>query len=254
MGLLRHSRENMGKGATMLIHMLAPPMYARLLLVLLLFSCGSAEAPQPPTRLGDAWSGESGAPAAPLDIPSDAPLVVFLGDSLSAGLHLEADLAFPALLQRRLSDRGTPFRLVNAGLSGDTTAGGLRRADWILKQAPDLVVVELGANDGLRGLPLEEIESNLKALLKRIDDADAKTLLLGMHIPPSYGATYASAFQQVYDRLAKASGVTYLPEWLAGVGGVPSHNLSDGMHPNAKGHELLASNIEDTLQDVLQDL
>lgn len=201
--------------------------------------------------LGDSWSGEASAGRFELEIPADAPKVIFLGDSISAGLHLDEDLAYPAVLQRRLFEAGQAFQLVNAGVSGDTTAGGLSRIDWLLRQDPEVVVVELGGNDGLRGMDLEVIESNLRQILLRIQDAGSKPLLFAMHIPSSYGGDYARKFNELYEDLADELDVAFLPEFLEGVGGVRRLNLPDGIHPNAEGHERLADNIEDKLSDLL---
>lgn len=187
-----------------------------------------------------------------IEIPANAPLVVFLGDSISAGLHLSADEAFPAVLQRELSAAGHPFRLVNAGVSGDTSAGGLRRIDWILKQSPDVLVVELGGNDGLRGQDVAGVEANLRAIVSRAQEADARVVLLGMQIPTSYGADYADDFAGLYARIAQDTGVAFVPDFLAGVGGVPEMTLEDGLHPTAAGHQRLARNVASVLQSVLQ--
>ncbi len=189
--------------------------------------------------------------AAPTDAPNiaaDAPLVVFLGDSISAGLHLAAEDAFPAVLQRNLSAAGHPFRLVNAGVSGDTSAGGLRRIDWILKQSPDVLVVELGGNDGLRGQEIEGVESNLRAIVTRAQSAGARVVLLGIQIPSSYGADYTSRFADMYPRIAQDLGVAFVPDFFQGVGGVPDMTLEDGLHPTAAGHVRLARNIADIVR------
>jgi acyl-CoA thioesterase-1 len=219
------------------------------------WSCGSQDSSEDVTRLGDAWSKE-GAEVEVLvpEIPGDAPTVMFLGDSMSAGLHLDADLAFPAVAQRLLAQRGQPFRLINAGVSGDTTSGGLSRIDWLLKQEPRVVVVELGCNDGLRGLALEDIESNLRKILERIQAADAVPLLLGMHIPTSLGPAYAGGFTDLYVQLAEELEVAFVPNFLGGVGGEPELNLPDGIHPNPGGHALLADNLAEVLEGLLEDL
>ncbi len=156
-----------------------------------------------------------------------------------------------AVLQRRFVKRETPFRLVNAGVSGDTTAGGLRRIDWLLKQKPQVVMVELGANDGLRGLDVQAIETNLRQILERIRAADATPILVGMHVPTSYGETYTTAFHGLYGRIAEEMEVPFVPNFLEGVGGLPKYNLADGLHPNVEGHELLANNVEAALDKVL---
>lgn len=198
------------------------------------------------------------APAVPKAAPPSAvvpeaarPLVAFLGDSLTAGLGLEADLAFPAQVGERLAAAGRPIRVLNAGVSGDTSAGGLRRLDWLLKQQPEVVVVGLGANDGLRGVPLEETERNLRAIVERARAAGARVLLLGMQLPPNYGPEYAGGFAEIYPRVSQEMGVPLVPFLLEGVGGVPELNLSDGIHPNAEGQERVAGNVLPYLEQVL---
>jgi len=218
---------------------------------------GARTAPAPalpgeaPSKVAGATAPDTAAAPA---IPADAPLVVFLGDSISAGLHLSASEAFPAVLQRELAAAGHPFRLVNAGVSGDTSAGGLRRIDWILKQAPDVVVVELGGNDGLRGQELAGVESNLRAIVKRVVDTGARVVLLGVQIPTSYGAEYSGDFGRMYARIADDLGVAFVPEFLAGVGGVPEMTLEDGLHPTARGHERLARNVAPVLSKVIGEV
>ena len=179
------------------------------------------------------------------------PTVVFLGDSISAGLHVDLQDAFPSVLQRRLAADGVPFRLVNGGVSGDTTAGGLRRVDWLLKQEPDWVVVELGGNDGLRGLELESIEANLRAIVDRVRAAGARVLLLGQKIPPNYGADYASGFEAVFRRVADAYELPFVPFFMEGVGGVPGLNFEDGIHPTEEGHRRIAEYLYPTLRALL---
>jgi len=224
------------------------------MLVLALVGCGS-QSSEPANTIGDGFAGEAGEAArVELDeptIPEDAPLVIFLGDSLSAGLHLSAEQAFPAAAQRLLAERGTPFRLVNAGVSGDTTAGGRSRIDWLLRQDPAVVVVELGANDGLRGQPVASVEGNLRGILERIDEAGAGAVLLGMDVPTSLGADYVGDFRELYARLAEEFDVPLVARFLEGVGGEPSMNLPDGLHPTEEGHRKLAENLADELQAAL---
>lgn len=211
-----------------------------LALALLLASCGgSAPAPVPPS------------PDAPATAPDEGPLVVFLGDSISAGLHLPQEDAFPAVLQRTLRAEGKPFRLVNAGVSGDTTAGGRVRLDWLLKQKPAVVVVELGANDGFRGVPVEAMEENLRDILLRVKAAGAEPLLLGMRLPPNYGPGYVKEFSAMYGRLAKETGSALVDHFMEGVAGRPALNLPDMIHPTAEGHRLLAKNVEKALRNAL---
>jgi acyl-CoA thioesterase-1 len=185
------------------------------------------------------------------EIPADAPLVLFLGDSIAAGLHLEPEQAFPAVLQRSLAAEGVPFRLVNAGVSGDTSAGGLRRLDWLLEQAPDVLVVELGGNDGLRGQPVGDIAARLREIVTRAQGAGARVLLLGVRLPPSLGADYVLEFEGLYPRLAEEQGCAFVPFFMEGVGGDPERMLDDGIHPNARGHERLAANVAPALHELL---
>ena len=191
-------------------------------------------------------------PAAARTREPSGPTVAFLGDSLAAGLHLAADEAFPAVLERELARRGAPFRLVNAGVSGDTTAGGLRRVDWLLQQAPEILVIELGGNDGLRGIDLETIEANLRAMAEAARDAGATVLLLGQVMPPNYGAEYTAGFAALYDRVAADLGLAYVPYFLEGVGGVPEMNLPDGLHPTAEGHRKIAERLAPTLEGLVR--
>jgi len=192
------------------------------------------------------------APVAPVDDPAQkTPLVVFLGDSISAGLDVAAEDAFPAQLQRKLATTEAAFRLVNAGVSGDTTAGGLRRLDWLLAQKPAVVVVELGANDGLRGGPHAEIERNLREILAKVRAGGAAPLLLGMRLPPSYGPDYEAGFEALYVRLAEELRVAFVPYFMAGVAGVPERNQPDGLHPTPQGHTRLADNVAPALRALL---
>lgn len=204
------------------------------------------------SRVAEAQSPTEIAPA--LDIPADAPLVAFVGDSLAAGLHLPPDRAFPAAAQRLLARQGRPFRLLNAGVSGDTSAGGLSRIDWVLARKPAVVVLELGGNDGLRGQDVAAIESNLRAIVTRATSAGARVVLLGIQMPPSYGAAYCEAFAAIYTRIARDLPVAFEPRFLEGVGGVREMLLEDGLHPTAAGHERLAANIAGSLARALDSL
>ncbi|MBL8860391.1 MAG: arylesterase [Planctomycetes bacterium] len=239
--------------------MFDPRRPALVILLAALAACGAGSPPaapralpgEAPSRVAEAQVGEA---AARPEIPADAPLVVFLGDSIAAGLHLSPLDAFPAVLQRELAAAGRPFRLVNAGTSGDTTAGGLRRVDWILKQRPDVLVVELGGNDGLRGQDLAAVESNLRAIASKGRAAGARVVLLGVRIPESYGADYAGAFRAIYPRVATELELDFVPEFMDGVGGVPDMNLEDGLHPTAAGHARIAQNVAPVLSAVLAAL
>lgn len=189
-----------------------------------------------------------------LDPIGSAPLVVYLGDSLAAGLGLGEEEAFPALAEGLLRQEGIVIRTVNAGVSGDTSAGGLSRLNWLLGQSPDVVVVELGANDGLRGLEPEMTEHNLRQIVLQSQAAGARVLLVGMKVPPNYGGDYAGRFEEVYPRLASELGVALMPFLLEDVAGDPALNLGDGIHPNAVGQQRVAANIVPYLREILSGL
>ena len=180
------------------------------------------------------------------------PVIVALGDSLTAGLGVTADEAYPALLQARLERDGLHYRVVNAGVSGDTTAGALRRVDWVLRARPAVVVVALGANDGLRGLPVTAMRDNLAAIVTRLRAGGARVLLAGMRLPPNYGAAYTREFAEAFPSVARRASVPLLPFLLEGVAGVPALNQADGIHPNAAGQRVVADNVWRALQPLLQ--
>ena len=177
-----------------------------------------------------AWLLLSGPPAA-----AGEPAIVVLGDSLTAGYGLAREDAFPARLGAALRAEGHAWRVIDAGVSGDTSAGGLARLDWVLADEPGIVLVELGANDGLRGLPTEQLEANLDAILARIREAGAAVLLAGMEAPRNFGADYGAAFRAVYERLAARHDVAFYPFFLEGVAMEPALNQADGIHPNVAG-------------------
>jgi acyl-CoA thioesterase-1 len=225
-----------------------------LLAFLLFVSCGDGSSGMPaPSDAGAPSRVPASAPGPELDIPGDAPLVAFLGDSLSAGLHLAKSEAFPALLQRQLAKAGRPVRILNAGVSGSTTAAGLARVDWILGQQPDLVVIQLGANDGFRGIALETVRENLTAIVERIKQAGARPVLLEMRLPPNYGEQYAAGFVKLYARVAEATGAEFIPFFMDGVAGRPEMNLPDGIHPTPEGHRRLAENLQAPFLELLRE-
>lgn len=181
--------------------------------------------------------------------------VVFFGDSLTFGYGLEdPSLAFPSLIAKKIDAAGLPYRVVNAGLSGETSAGGLRRIDWVLRQPIDVFVLELGANDGLRGLPLEQTEKNLQAILGKVRAANPRVTLVlaGMQLPTSLGADYRDRYAAIYPELAKRNGAALIPFLLEGVGGVPELNQPDQIHPTARGHTRVAETVWATLLPLLQ--
>ena len=174
---------------------------------------------------------------------SDERVVVALGDSLTAGLGVAAEEAWPALVDARLRREGYPYRVVNAGVSGDTTAGGLRRVDWVLRNRPEVAVVALGANDGLRGLAPDAMEANLLGIVERLRAVGVRVLVAGMEVPPNYGATYARAFRAVFPDVARRTGAALMPFLLDGVAADPRLNQADGIHPNAAGHRAIAERV-----------
>ncbi|MBM3864587.1 MAG: arylesterase [Verrucomicrobia bacterium] len=195
-------------------------------------------------------------PLLPAATPAAAPrTVVFLGDSLTAGYGLAdpASEAYPALIAERLRAARTPWKVVNAGISGDTTAGGLRRIDWTLRAPVDVLVVALGANDGLRGVDPAVTAANLRGIIERARARHpaVRILLAGMQLPPELGAAHTAAFARVFPDVAAATGSALVPFLLAGVGGNPALNLGDRIHPNAAGHAVMAATVWFLLEPLL---
>lgn len=175
--------------------------------------------------------------------PQEQPRIIILGDSITAGLGLPSDGIYPTLLADHFQRAGTPTEILNAGVSGDTTAGGLRRIDWLLKQQPDLLLIELGANDGMRGVPLEDIEANLSKMIEKSQQADVAVRLLQMRIPANFGDEYTAGFAAIYPRLAEKHDVPLLPFLLQGVAGDQELNQADGIHPTKAGHSIIAETM-----------
>ena len=190
--------------------------------------------------LGVAPGVARGAPAGA--IMGDGVIVAF-GDSLTAGLGVAPDEAYPARLEERLRREGYPYRVVNAGVSGDTTAGALRRVDWVLRAHPDVVIVALGANDGLRGQSVAAMRGNLEAIVARLKKAGARVLLTGMRLPPNYGDAYAREFAAAYPAVAQRTGVLLAPFLLEDVAAVARLNQPDAIHPNAEGQRVIADRL-----------
>lgn len=182
------------------------------------------------------------------------PTVVFLGTSLTAGLGLEPEEAFPALLQERIDSAGLPFQVVNAGLSGETSAGALRRTEWLLRQPIDVLVLETGANDGLRGLNIDSTKANIQSIISRLLAAKpaARIMLVQMEAPPNLGTGYTSRFRAMYRDLARDNGITLLPFLLDGVAGDRAFNQNDGIHPNLEGSRRVAANLWPALEQELR--
>jgi acyl-CoA thioesterase I len=186
---------------------------------------------------------------------ADRPTLMFLGTSLTAGLGLTPEQAYPALIQRKIDSAGLNYTVVNAGVSGETSAGARNRIDWLLQRPVGVLVVETGANDGLRGLPADSLRANIKAILERAGRIRPapKLVLLGMRIPRNYGVVYSDQFRAVYPELAREYGATLVPFLLEGVGGVATLNQPDGVHPTAEGQKKMAETVWRVLEPVLRE-
>ena len=207
-------------------------------------SCAQGESPAEVRATADAHTAERTTAA--------RPRIVFLGDSLTAGYGLAKEESVPSLIQARLRAEKYPYEVVNAGVSGDTSAGGLSRLDWSLEGDVRILVIELGANDGLRGVPVAALKRNLTEIITRARARGITVVLTGMEAPPNFGAVYTEEFRQVYRDLAKAHDVTFIPFYLDGVAGIPSLNIADGIHPNAEGSRLIAGTLWRTLEPLLE--
>ena len=210
-------------------------------------ACRQQPSPPPKTSL-EVQVGTAAQPAE----TALKPRIVFLGDSLTAGLGLPSGQSYPALIGRKLKDRGYEYEIVNAGVSGDTSAGGVRRLDWSLEGDVRALVVALGANDGLRGLPIDDMKKNLETVLERAKARNIPVVLAGMEAPPNNGPDYTRAFRDVYTELARDYSVRFVPFLLLGVAGNASLNQADGIHPNARGAEIVADLVWAELEPLLQ--
>lgn len=193
-------------------------------------------------------------PPAP-ELASQRPAILFLGTSLTAGYGIDPGQAYPALIQRRIDAAGLNYRVINAGVSGETSAGAVRRVDWLMQEPVSVLVLETGANDGLRGLPPDSLRANIQAVFDRAKRLQplARLVLLGMRVPPNYGRGYSQQFQSVYAEVAKANGATLVPFLLEGVGGVSALNQPDGVHPTAEGQRKMAATVWRVLEPVLRE-
>ncbi|MBI4483524.1 MAG: arylesterase [Acidobacteria bacterium] len=213
-----------------------------LLCAALLAACGREE-PRPP-------SGQAPVPLLAGGTDSRAVIVAF-GDSLTAGPGVDPEFRYPELLQSALDARGYSYRVVNAGVSGDTTSSGLTRLRTVVALKPTIVILELGANDGLRGLPLAASRANLEEIIVRLKEAGIQVVLAGMRIPPNYGPLYTRQFEQMYRDLARRHDLTLVPFLLEGVAARPELNLEDGIHPNETGYGIVARTVLETLEPLL---
>jgi len=180
-------------------------------------------------------------------------VILFFGDSLTAGYGLAKEEAFPFLVEQKLKKDGKPCKVINAGLSGETSAGGVARIDWALKQRVDIFVLELGANDGLRGLPLDQTQKNLQSIIDKVRAKypSVKIVIAGMMVPPNMGNAYATKFQQIFPDLAKKNDATLIPFLLLNVAGDEKLNQADGIHPTADGHKIVATNVYNAITKLL---
>lgn len=190
--------------------------------------------------------------AAVVAATDDRPRIVAFGDSLTAGLGVAAEDAYPSQLQRRLDRDGFRYRVINAGVSGDTTAGGVRRMAWVLKSRPQLIILELGGNDGLRGLSLRETKANLERIIQQCRSASVTVVLAGMKLPPNYGVEYTNGFESMYPALAKKYHLVLIPFFLDGVAGSTSLNQADGIHPTAEGYRIIVDKVLETVRPLLE--
>jgi acyl-CoA thioesterase-1 len=232
------------------------------LLLLFLHGCDRGNAPSapPPSSstprdgfgqpLGIDVTSQPGRPKTQVAI--ERSRIVAFGNSLTAGLGVAPDESYPAQLQRKLDAAGYPYRVVNAGVSGDTTAGGIRRVSWVLNSKPSIVILELGANDGLRGLSLLETRANLEQIIQQLQKASVTVVLAGMKLPPNYGEDYTSGFEALYHPLANQYHLTLIPFFLDRVAGSSSLNQADGIHPTGEGYRLIVEKIFPVLEPLLE--
>lgn len=215
--------------------------------ILIIFSCGNSAG-------GDITSENASEEEIVTEQTSESRKIIFFGNSLTAAYGLDPGEGFPAIIQQKLDDAGYNYEVVNAGLSGETTAGGNERVDWILQQLVDVFVLELGGNDGLRGIDPESTYRNLQAIIDKVKTKAPETtiILAGMEAPPNMGEAYTTAFRSVYTRLAQENDLPLIPFLLEGVGGDPALNLPDGIHPNIEGQKIVAENVWEVLEPVVK--
>lgn len=201
----------------------------------------------------DATTGEQAMADSSATVKDTTRHIVFFGNSLTAGYGLDPTEAFPAVIQEKIDSLQLPYKVVNAGLSGETTAGGKGRIDWLLQQPLDIFVLELGGNDGLRGIPVTETSKNLQEIIDRVKAKypQAKIILAGMQVPPNMGSRYANEFRAVFKSLADKNNIPLIPFLLEGVGGNPELNQPDGIHPTARGARIVADNVWQVLKGIL---
>lgn len=222
--------------------------YSSILLMFLMFSCGENTEKKPEKNSTEEAQTETETQ------DSEKDVILFFGNSLTAGMGLEPSEAFPALIQNRLDSLDYDYEVINAGLSGETTASGKNRINWVLNQDVDVFVLELGANDGLRGIPLEETRKNLQDIINTVKEKnpDTKIVLAGMQIPPNMGEEYTTEFRNIFPELAEENNLELIPFLLEGVAGDPKLNQQDGIHPTAEGYKIVTDNVWSVLEDVVE--
>lgn len=216
-----------------------------LIVIMIISGCGQDQKKQSENEEGSAKKDSAQV--------TNIKTILFFGNSLTAGYGLDVSEAFPALIQAKIDSMKLPYKVINAGLSGETSAGGKNRIGWLLRQKVDVFVLELGANDGLRGIPVKETVQNLQDIIDSVKVANPATKLVmtGMQVPPNMGSTYSTQFRNMFGELARRNNMALVPFILEGVGGVPELNQGDGIHPTAPGHRIVAENVWAVLQSVL---
>lgn len=218
-----------------------------LLAVICLVACANPKNQQQAQKTSDSIKSEN-------DEKTSMKRILFFGNSLTAGYGLEnTDNAFPGLIQNKIDSLNLPYQTVNAGLSGETTSGGNERVDWLLNQKIDIFVLELGANDGLRGLPVDETHNNLQSIIDKVKAAwpECKIVLTGMLVPPSMGQEYAESFRQIFPKLAEENNLAFVSFLLENVAGEVELNQEDGIHPTKEGQRIMAENVWEVLYPLL---
>jgi len=224
---------------------------ALFLSALLISACGNSARQTETTAETEKESNDS---TAKTSLTTGAKNILFFGTSLTAGLGVDPEQAYPAVIQTKIDSLKLPYKVINGGLSGETSADGKNRIDWLLKQPVDIFVLELGANDGLRGIPVAETKANLQLIIDKVKKKypNAKQILAGMQMPPSMGDQYTIPFKALFPALAKKNNMDLVPFLLKDVGGVPKFIQQDGLHPNPQGHQILATNVWEVLHPDLE--
>jgi len=222
--------------------------FSYFLLLFLLLSCGDKVKKQVESTTTESIIDEDGS-----SVEAARKVILFFGNSLTAGMGLDPEDAFPAVIQNKLDSLQLDYEVINAGLSGETTASGKNRLSWVLNQKVDIFVLELGANDGLRGIPLEETRKNLQAIIETVQgkNPNTKIVLAGMQIPPNMGKAYTSEFRNIFPELAKKNETALIPFLLNDVAGNPELNQNDGIHPTVDGQKIVANNVWEILKEMV---